>query len=91
MKIILRLLLALFVLSNNPIYSQEDMFRKDRKRTSRKWKKSNQSYNPYLDKKAKNKPSAIMMRGDKKELRRQKRAAKKQMRHSKRHVNRKHR
>ena len=48
-------------------------------------------YNPYLDKKAKNKPSAVMARQNRKELRKQKRAAKKQMRRSKRHVGRKKR
>ncbi len=51
------------------------------------WKKSGSSYNPYLEKKAKNKPSARMARQDKKELERQKKAARKQMRRSKKKVN----
>jgi len=43
-------------------------------------------YNPYLDKKRKNKPSVIMARDNKKTLKHQKRMAKKQMRKSKRKV-----
>ena len=46
-------------------------------------------YNPYLDKKAKNKPSAIMAKENRKSLRKQKKGAKKQMRRSRRHLNRK--
>lgn len=82
MKIFLRLLLLCFLVSANPLVSQTDMFRKERKKTWRKWRKNRQSYNPYLDKKAKNKPSAIMARQDKMELKRQKRGAKKQLRRS---------
>jgi hypothetical protein len=48
-------------------------------------------YNPYLDKKKKNKPSAVMARETKRDLRKQKKMAKKQMRRSKRHLNRKKR
>lgn len=62
--------------------------RKERKKVWRKWSKNNQSYNPYLDKKAKNKPSAKQAREDKKELNRQKKAARKQMKRSRRRVNR---
>jgi hypothetical protein len=86
MKIIIRLLLALFILSVQPANAQDDSFRKDRKRIWRKWRKNKQSYNPYLDRKAKNKPSAIMARENKRELKRQKRVAKKQMRRSRRRV-----
>jgi hypothetical protein len=43
-------------------------------------------YNPYLDKKRKNKPSVVMARDNKKTLKHQKRLAKKQMRKSKRKV-----
>ena len=63
--------------------SQTDMFRKERKRTWRKWRKNRQSYNPYLDKKAKNKPSAIIAKTNKRDLRRQKKGAKKQLRRAK--------
>jgi hypothetical protein len=47
--------------------------------------------NPYLDKKKKHRPSAVMSRQNKKDLKRQKRMAKKQMRRSKKHINRKKR
>jgi inosine/xanthosine triphosphate pyrophosphatase family protein len=56
-------------------------------RKKKPWKKSGSSYNPYLEKKAKNKPSARMARADKKELHKQKKAARKQMRRSKRRLN----
>lgn len=46
-------------------------------------------YNPYLDKKAKKKPSAVMARQNKKDMKKGKKAARKQMRRSKRHINRK--
>lgn len=46
-------------------------------------------YNPYLDKKKKNKPSAIMARQTKKDLKRQKKAAKRQLKRSRRQVHRK--
>jgi hypothetical protein len=39
-------------------------------------------YNPYLKKKAKNKPSAVMARQNKKEVKKQKHRAKRQMRRS---------
>lgn len=39
-------------------------------------------YNPYLRKKAKNKPSAKMARENRKEIKRQNRVAKRQMRRS---------
>ncbi len=89
MKFVYRFLLFFMILSVHPqqASAQDDMFRKDRKRTWRKWRKNRQSYNPYLDRKAKNKPSAVIARGNKKEMRHQKRAAKKQMRRSRKRVN----
>lgn len=48
----------------------------------------NAQYNPYLKKKAKNKPSAVMARQNKKEIKRQKHRAKRQMRRSKKKTNR---
>lgn len=88
MKLLFRILLALFLVSAIPMHSQDDLFRKERKRTWRKWRKNKQSYNPYLDKKAKNKPSAVIARGNKKGMSKMNRSAKKQMRRSKRKVNR---
>jgi hypothetical protein len=49
----------------------------------------NAQYNPYLDKKAKKKPSAVMARQNKKDLRKQKKVARKHMRRSKRRLNKK--
>lgn len=43
-------------------------------------------YNPYLDKKRKNKPSAVMAKKDKKNLKQQKKQARKQLRRSRRKV-----
>jgi hypothetical protein len=42
--------------------------------------------NPYLDKKKKNRPSVVMARQNRKELKKQKRMARKQMRHSRRSI-----
>jgi hypothetical protein len=67
--------------------AQEDNFRKQRKKTWRKWKKNRQSYNPYLEKGKKDRPSAVMARENQKELKKQKRVAKRQMRRSKRRLN----
>ena len=84
MKIIIRLLIAIFLLSFVPVDAQKDEFKKERKRTWRKWRKNKQSYNPYLEKKDKDKPSVKTARADKKELKKQKRVARKEMRKSKR-------
>ena len=46
-------------------------------------------HNPFLDKKAKNKPSAKMAKENRKTLKKQKKSAKKQMRRSKKGLNRK--
>jgi hypothetical protein len=62
--------------------------KKERKRLWKRWRKNRQSYNPYLEKKKSDKPSARMARAQKREMRRQNRAAKKQMRRSKRTVRR---
>ncbi len=82
------ILLFCFFLVEQPAIAQNEMFKqkKERKKLWRRWKKNREAYNPYLDKKAKNKPSARMARGDKKELRRQKRIAKKQMRRNKKTI-----
>jgi hypothetical protein len=85
-RILFVLLLSATVM---PGFSQEDQFRKDRKRVWKKWRSNKQSYNPYLDRKKKNKPSAVMARENKRELKHQKRVAKRQMRRSKRRVGRK--
>jgi hypothetical protein len=79
-------LLFLFVL---PLASQDkEMFKqkRERKRVWRKWRSDKEAYNPYLKKKAKDKPSARIAKGNRKEIRQQKRKEKRQMRKSKRQI-----
>jgi hypothetical protein len=47
---------------------------------------SKAQYNPYLDKKRKNKPSAVMARQNKKDLKRMKKTSKRQMRRSRKKI-----
>jgi hypothetical protein len=86
MKTILKILLLFFVLSMHPAIAQNEMFQEkpERKKLWKKWRKNRQSYNPYLDKKGKNKPSARIAKGDRKDIKRSNRQAKRQMRRSKR-------
>jgi hypothetical protein len=85
----LTLLLFLFALAADITAQQNEMFKqkRERKRVWRKWRSKREAYNPYVDAKAKNKPSARMAKGDRKELKRQKRSAKRQLRRSKRKLN----
>lgn len=59
---------------------------KERKKVWRGWSKKRDAYNPYLKKKNKNKPSVQAARGDKKEMRKQKRAYKKQVKSAKKNA-----
>lgn len=73
---------------NNDMFKQK----RERRRLWRKWRgnrerKNKTAYNPYLEKKAKDKPSARLAKGNKRELRQQKRMARRQLRKSKRKVN----
>lgn len=88
MKLVFRIIIFLFVLSFYPTEmeaQQNEMFKqkRERKRVWRRWRKNREAYNPYVDAKAKKKPSARMARGDRKELKHQKRMARKQLRRSK--------
>lgn len=77
------LLLAFYPQDN---YAQQDeMFKqkKERKRIWRRWRKNREAYNPYVKAKAKDKPSARMARGNRKELKRQKRMARRELRKNK--------
>lgn len=87
MRAISLLLLTFFLMAQTPALAQRSKY-KPVKPVKKGWKKSGTSYNPYLEKKAKNKPSAQLARQDKKELQRQKKAARKQMRRSKKSLNR---
>lgn len=86
MKSLTKLFLILLTLSFYPVQTQaqDEMFRqkKERKKLWRKWRKNREAYNPYLRAKAKNKPSARMAKGNRKDLKRQKRAARKELRNN---------
>jgi hypothetical protein len=66
----------------------KEMFKqkRERKRVWRRWKSSNDAYNPYLKKKGKDKPSARIAKGNKKEERIARRENKRQLRRSKRAI-----
>ncbi|MBL7911990.1 MAG: hypothetical protein JNJ41_13110 [Bacteroidia bacterium] len=87
-KIVFSILLFLFVFSFNEVFSQ-DMFKekRERKRIWRKHRTSKDAYNPYLKKKGKDKPSAKVRSGNKREERRQKREFKKQLKRNKKRLN----
>ncbi len=89
-KIIYSILIIFFVFSFNEIASQNDaMFKqkRERKRVWRRHRTSKVAYNPYLNKKAKDKPSAQVNKANKREERRQKRNFKKQLKKSKKKLN----
>lgn len=89
MKFLVGCLIAVFTIFSVPMSGQSmSENKKERKRIRKNWSKKNQSYNPYLDKKAKNKPSAKMARAEKKELKKQKKRAKRQMRKSRKSTSR---
>ncbi len=60
--------------------------KRERKRIWRRWKPNREAYNPYLKKKAKDKPSARIAKGNRKEIRQQKRKDKRQLRRSKKTI-----
>jgi hypothetical protein len=78
--------LLLFFVFSTQVAAQDQIYGEKRER-HKVWRKSGKkkrmSYNPYLDRKGKNKPSSKMAREDKKYIKRSNREAKKQMRHSK--------
>jgi len=81
-KIVFSIFLFLFMFSFNEASSQNnEMFKqkRERKKVWRKHRTSDDAYNPYLKKKAKNKPSARINKGNKKDERRQRRAYKREM------------
>jgi hypothetical protein len=85
MKPIIKILLFVFIFTMLPVQieaQQQDMFKqkKERKRLWRRWKRDREAYNPYLKKTAKKKESARISKGNKKELRKQKRAFRKELR-----------
>jgi len=85
-KIVLIIFLSLFATEARS--QNKEMFKqkKERKRIWRRWKPNREAYNPYLKKKAKDKPSARIAKGNKKDLRQQKRENKRQVRKNKRDI-----
>lgn len=90
MKWLGRILLVLFVLNAGPGVAQSSMFKqkKERKKVWRKWRSKREAYNPYLNKKSKNKPSVRLAKQEKRELKRQRRKFKRDTRRAKRGGNR---
>ncbi|MBS1652014.1 MAG: hypothetical protein JSU07_08410 [Bacteroidetes bacterium] len=85
MRKIVLIFSLLGVFSIQKIYAQDGIYtsKKERKRMWRRAHRSKGPSNPYIDAKAKDKPSARLSRGDKRELRKQKREARRQLRKSK--------
>jgi hypothetical protein len=80
------LLVGLFTMSAPATYAQnEGMFKqkKERKKLWRRWNRKRDAYNPYLSKKAKDKPSAQIAKSNNREQKRQKRQFKRQLRRAK--------
>jgi hypothetical protein len=80
------LLTALFAISSPADYAQnEGMFKqkKERKKLWRRWSRKRDAYNPYLSKKAKDKPSAQIAKSNNRDQKRQKRQFKRQLRRAK--------
>lgn len=88
-KIILSVFVFLFMFSINASSQNNEMFKqkRERKKVWRKHRTSDDAYNPYLKKKAKNKPSARINKGNKQDERRQKRAFKREMKRNKKKLN----
>jgi len=60
--------------------------KRERKKLWRRWRSDRDAYNPYLKKKAKDKPSARIAKGNKKDDRQARRENKRQLRRSKRAI-----
>ena len=82
MKKIVAITLFLFFVGQLPIKAQftESDERKKMWRKSKKRHKNREAYNPYLDKKQKNKPSSVAAREEKKGTKKMKRDFKRQQR-----------
>jgi hypothetical protein len=89
MRIILGFLLTfaffLHASAQDKVYGEK----RERHKVWKNWKSHRQSYNPYLDRKGKDKPSSKMARADKKYIKRANKNAKRQMRHSRKNVGKK--
>jgi hypothetical protein len=81
-------ILLLFLCGFTSHAQNKEMFRqkRERKKIWRRWRPDREAYNPYLKKKAKDKPSARIAKGERKEIKEQKRKDKRQMRRNKRQI-----
>ena len=90
MKFSLRILFVfcLLLCYNANEAQNKEMFKqkKERKRLWRRWRSDKDAYNPYLKKKGKDKPSARIAKGNRKEDRIMNREARRQKRKAKRSV-----
>ncbi|MEI8137986.1 MAG: hypothetical protein WCH21_11725 [Bacteroidota bacterium] len=89
-KIIFSSLIILFIFSFSEVVSQNDAMFKEKRERRRVWRRhrtSKDAYNPYLNKKGKDKPSAQVNKANKREERRQKRNFKRQLTKSKKKLN----
>jgi hypothetical protein len=67
------------------VAQQDQMFKqkKERKRVWKRWRKDREAYNPYLNKKGKDKESARTARGIKREAKRQRKLYKRDLKKNK--------
>ena len=90
MRLRYKIFLLLFLFVAAPHVEAQDqpkeMFKqkRQRKRVWRRWRSNRDAYNPYLKKKDKDKPSARLAKGNRKEIRQQRRREKRQLRKAKR-------
>jgi len=86
MKNVCKIILILFLFLSPKNFAQDYLYghKKERKKVWKHWGRKKDAYNPYLDKKKKNKPSAQIDKQQKREAKRQKRQYKKQLKRAKR-------
>lgn len=83
------LLFTVFLVASHSASAQSDPSNSgEAHRVWKKWSRKKNNYNPYLDRKRKDKPSARMARQNQKDVKRQQKEAKKQMRKSRKSISR---
>ncbi|MBX3164623.1 MAG: hypothetical protein KF900_09080 [Bacteroidetes bacterium] len=86
MKIIAGILVSFLFLFPKQLSAQDYLYghKKERKKVWKRWGKKKEAYNPYLDKKKKDKPSAQIDKNVKRTQKRQQRQYDKQLRRAQR-------
>ncbi len=86
MRFLVCILVIVFILPS--CRSQDELLGEKRERYKiwTRWKSKRMSYNPYLDRKGKDKPSSKMARENKSHVKKQQKEAKRQLRKSKRSI-----